>query len=78
MKGSLQECQVVIDRDMLQGVMIILDPIFHSTNQGGSIVPWPYYLTSYRYVRVTSSSVVLGVLLQQVGQKVSSNGFRFV
>jgi hypothetical protein len=26
------------------GLMIILNPIFQSTNQGGSTVPWSYYL----------------------------------
>ena len=65
MKGSSQECQVVTNRDILRGLTIILDPIFQSTNQGGSIIPWLYYPTSYKYVRVISLSVVLNVLLQQ-------------
>ena len=77
-KGSSQECQVVIDRDILQGLMIILGQIFQSTNQGGSTVPWPYYPTSYKYVQVISLSNILGVLLQQDGQKVYSDGFRFL
>ena len=38
---------------ILQGPIVILGSIFQISNQGGSIVPWPYYLTTYTYVLVS-------------------------
>ena len=38
---------------ILQGLTVILDSIFQSSNQGGSIVPWPYYPTTYKHVLVS-------------------------
>ena len=38
---------------ILQGPTIILGLIFQSSNQGGSTVPWPYYLTTYKHVLVS-------------------------
>ena len=38
---------------ILQGPIVILGSIFQSSNQGGSTVPWLYYLTTYTYVLVS-------------------------
>ena len=35
------------------GPTVILGPIFQSSNQGGSTVPWPYYPTTYKHVLVS-------------------------
>ena len=38
---------------ILQGPTVILGSIFQSSNQGGSVVPWPYYLTTYKHILVS-------------------------
>ena len=39
---------------ILQGTTIILYPIFQSSNQGGSTIPWLYYPTTYKHVLVSA------------------------
>ena len=44
---------------ILQGPKLILDPIFQSSNQGGSTVPWLYYSTTYKHVVISTRVLFL-------------------